>query len=359
MTIRNCILLCVSAFLYYSGLMCIIHWLHRRSGQRLLILNYHQASGGELRHHLLYLRKHFRLQFVDHALEALYTTGKNKTSGTDRRLPLAVTFDDGYLDNYTHAYALARELQIPITIFLISGYIGDGTAFWWFDKLVEKAQVNQATIDGHTYHLNKPGEQHELAQMIDTQVSSAADEGVRQTYLRRISRTLSVPVTAIADTPASMLTWEQVQEMQASGWVAFGGHTLHHPTLARLANADEACKEVAVCRSLLQEKLGRPAYVFAYPHGGVEHIGVNGVLAAQRAGYRWAVTTLQGVNTPRTHPYLIRRISANSQLHWLVIVLMTSGVWDFLSYFHWLIKRMKHREILKMMCLYGPGRTES
>lgn len=349
MTIRNRILLCVSAFLYYSGLTRIIHWLHRRSGQRLLILNYHQASGGELHRHLLYLRKHFRLQFVDHGLEALYS--KNKASGKDRRLPLAVTFDDGYLDNYTHAYALARELQIPITIFLVSGYIGNGAAFWWFDHLVEKAQVNQTTIDGHTYHLNKLGEQHELAQMIDTQVSSEADERARRTYLSRMNRALSVPVTAIADTPVSMLTWEQVQEMQASGWVAFGGHTLHHPTLARLTNVDEACKEVAACRSLLQEKLGRSAHVFAYPHGGVEHIGVNGVLAVQRAGYRWALTTLQGVNTPRTDPYLIRRISANSQLHWLVIALMTSGVWDFLSYFHWFIKRMKHRKILRMLPL--------
>ena len=353
MTIRNRILLCVSAFLYYSGLMRIIHWLHRHSGQRLLILNYHQASGGELRHHLLYLRKHFRLQFVDQALATLYT--KNEaSSGKDQRLPLAVTFDDGYLDNYTHAYALARELQIPITIFLISGYIGDGAAFWWFDHLVEKARVKHVMIDGRTYHLNKLGEQHELAQMIDTQVSSEADEGARRTYLCRMGRMLSVPVASIADTheaPVPILTWEQVQEMQASGWVTFGGHTLHHPTLARLTNAEEACKEVAACRSLLQEKLGRSAYVFAYPHGGVEHIGANGVLAVQRAGYQWAVTTLQGVNTPRTDPYLIRRISANSQLHWLVIAFMTSGVWDFLSYFHWLIKRMKHRKILKMMRL--------
>ncbi len=350
MSLRNCILLCVSAFLYYSGLMRIIHWLHRRSGPRLLILNYHQASGGKLRRHLLYLRKHFRLQFLDHALEELYA--ENGVSGKDRRLPLVVTFDDGYLDNYTHAYTLARELQIPITIFLISGYIGDGAAFYWFDHVVEKAQVNQAKIDGHTYHLYKLDEQQELAQMIDRQVSTEADEGAQQKYLSRICRELSVPIIAITNSKEAsvpMLTWEQVQEMQASGWVAFGGHTLHHPTLARIANPDEAYEEVAGCRFQLREKLRQPVRVFAYPHGGIEHIGANGLLAVQRAGYRWAVTTLQGVNTPQTDPYLIRRISANSQLHWLIIVIMTSGVWDFLSYFHWFIKRMKHRKILEMI----------
>ena len=354
MTKWNCMLICVSAFLYYSGLMRVIHWLHRRSGRRLLILNYHQASGGELHRHLLYLRKYFRFQFLDEALEVLYTTGEDKVSGKDRRLPLAVTFDDGYADNYTHAYALARELQIPITIFLISGYIEKGAAFWWFDQLVEKASVNQTTIDGQTYHFNRLDEQQELAQVIDKQESAKANTETRQTYLRQISNALSVPVTALADlneVPVPMLTWEQIEVMQASGWVAFGGHTLHHPTLATLTNADEAYNELATCRSLLQEKLGRSVRVFAYPHGGIEHIGANGLLAAQRTGYRWAVTTLQGVNTPRTHPYLLRRISAQSQLHWLLIALMTSGVWDLLSYFNWLVKRMKYRKILKIMRL--------
>jgi peptidoglycan/xylan/chitin deacetylase (PgdA/CDA1 family) len=354
MTTRERLLFYVAFFLYYSGLMLVLHWLHRHSRQRLLILNYHQASGEELRNHLLYLRKHFRLQFLEPALEALYATGGDRAPDRDRRLPLAITFDDGYLDNYTHAYPLARELQVPITIFLTSSYIDYDAAFWWFDHMVEKSQVNQITLGGHIYHLNESGEQQELARMIDTQVSSIADEASRQAYLRSMSSALCIPFSNTADlikTPKPMLTWEQAQEMQASGWVCFGGHTMHHPTLARLANMDEAFKEVADCRSLLQEKLGRSAYVFAYPHGGVQHIGVNGILAAERAGYRWAVTTLQGVNTPQTHPYLIRRTSASSQMHWLLIALVTSGLWDFLSYFNWLLMLIKQRKTLGKMHL--------
>lgn len=354
MAIRERILLCISFFLYYSGLMRAIHWLHRHSGPRLLILNYHQASGGELRSHLLYLRKHFRLQFLDRALETIYTGGAEKTSSKDRRLPLAITFDDGYLDNYTHAYPLARELEIPITIFLISSYIGEGTALWWFDHLVERAQVNEVTVNGYTYCLNKLDDVQELAQIISTQVGSIADEASRRAYLSEMISKLSALVdidAVLNEKPVPMFSWEQAEEMQASGWVAFGGHTLHHPTLALLANADEAFKEVAACRSLLQEKLGRPTFVFAYPHGGIQHIGINGISAAKRAGYRWAVTTLQGVNTAETHPYLIRRISANTRIHWLLIALMTSGLWDFLSYFNWFVTRLKRRKMLKMMHL--------
>ena len=326
MPARDRLLLCFSFSLYYSGLMRAIHWLHRHSGPRLLILNYHQASGGELRSHLLYLRKHFRLEFLDHGLDAIYTTGTQKTFARDRRLPLAITFDDGYLNNYTHAYALARELRNSLTIFLISSYIGEGTAFWWFDHLVERAQVDEVVVDGHPYSLNESDDVQALARIISTQVSSIADEASRRLYLIEMTGKLSAPVdvdTVLNEKPVPLFSWEQAQEIrrQAVRWHL--RHTLRHPTLALLASADEAFKEVAACRSLLQEKLGRSAFVFAYPHGGIQHIGINGISAAERAGYRWAVTTLQGVNTAGTHPYLMRRISANTRIHWLLIALIT------------------------------------
>jgi len=280
---RNQLMIWVSAFLYYSGLMRIVHWLHQRSGQRLLILNYHHASDSDLRRHLLYLRKHFRLSSLDSALDELFTTDKKQVPRQDRLLPLALTFDDGYEDNYTHAYALAQELHIPISIFLISGYIDNSTI------------SNQ-----------------ELG---------------------------------------PLLTWNQVHEMQASGLVAFGGHTLHHPILSSLINKDEVCQEIAGCRSLLEQKLGQAPRIFAYPHGGIEHIGVNGILAVRRSGYQWAMTTIPGSNTPDSHPLLLQRFSADTHMHWLVIALITSGIWDILSALHWFGRRYRNptRSQLKRM----------
>src|SRR5205823_582788 len=103
----------------------------RCSGQKLIILNYHRATGGDLRRHLLYLRRHYRIMHVEAALEELYGPRKEKHHGTDRRTPLVLTFDDGYRDNYTHGFALAQELEIPFTIYLIPGYIESGAYFWW------------------------------------------------------------------------------------------------------------------------------------------------------------------------------------------------------------------------------------
>src|SRR5437764_6763483 len=111
----------VAASFYYSGLVKLARWHTERSGPGLVILNYHRASGGDLRSHWLYLRRHYRLLHLEAALEELYKPCKEVSHKRDRRPLLALTFDDGYYDNYTHSFALTRELQVPITIFLIPG----------------------------------------------------------------------------------------------------------------------------------------------------------------------------------------------------------------------------------------------
>jgi len=93
----------IAACFYYSGLVKLARWWTRRSGPRLIVLNYHRASGGDLRHHLLYLRRHYRMLHLEEALEELYTPSRVGKDRGDLRTPLALAFDDGYRDNYTHA----------------------------------------------------------------------------------------------------------------------------------------------------------------------------------------------------------------------------------------------------------------
>jgi len=120
----------IAACFYYSGLVRLAHRYIRRSERRLIILNYHRATGGNLHRQLLYLRRHYRILHLEAALEELYTARDARKQDGDRRMPLVLTFDDGYRDNYTYGFALARELQVPMTIFLIPGYIEIGQCFW-------------------------------------------------------------------------------------------------------------------------------------------------------------------------------------------------------------------------------------
>src|SRR5260221_11182559 len=300
-TLRKRVLMFIAACFYYSGLVKLARWWTRRSGQRLVILNYHCATGGDLRRHLLYLRRHYRILHLEAALEELYTSPLEGYQKQDRRTPLVLTFDDGYHDNYSDGFALARELQVPITIFLIPSYIESGDYFWWREgmRLVCRAQVQEARIEGRTYHRDQAEDQRALAQAIDRRLRFATSVAEREAFLAATRKALAVPPSVSAEeVPSLPLTWEEVRKMKESGWVSFGAHTMHHPILAYLSDPAEGQCEVGECRTVLGQQLGHPVRTFAYPVGKPEHIGDVALGAVREAGYDLAVRTTYGSKIP-------------------------------------------------------------
>lgn len=319
---------------YYSGLVKLARWWRRHSRQCLIILNYHRASGGDLRRHLLYLRRHYRMMHLDEALEELYSPPGARAAGYDRRTPLVLTFDDGYYDNYTHAFKLARELQVPITVFLIPGYIENGHYFWWLEpeRLVHSARVMNVTLDGKKYQLAQAEERVAFARAIDARLRYAPSVTEREQFLTGVREMLGVPLPFPAkEELIRPLTWAEVREMEKSGWVSFGGHTINHPILAYLSCPEETKREIAECRNILMQQLGHVVRAFAYPVGRQEHIGEFAPQAVHEAGYDWAVTTIRGAATSRDDPYRLPRVLGDVTRHWLVMAAETSGVWHFFS----------------------------
>ncbi len=326
----------VAAFLYYSGLVALFRWLMRRAGPRLIILNYHRSKG-DLRRHLLYLRRHYRMLHLDEALEELYMGRKSVQQKQDRRTPLVLTFDDGYHDNYTYAFKFVNELHVPITIFVVPGYMDSGDFFWWGEglRLVKCAQVDQVTLDDRVYQLGKATDRSLLTKLIDSRLRFARSVAERETFLKMIRALLavqplndSIGYEGDVDLP---LSWAEAMKMQESGWVSFGAHTMHHPVLAYLDDQDELRSEIVSCRAVLEQRLGKPIRTFAYPIGRTEHIGEDAVNAVKEAGYLWAVTTMRGVATPTSDPYRIERVLGDASRHWLLMAAETSGLWHKIS----------------------------
>jgi peptidoglycan/xylan/chitin deacetylase (PgdA/CDA1 family) len=107
---------------------------------RIPILMYHSISGRkETTHpyfqtctspavfesHMRYLKEnHYAVVSLEKAVEEL-SNGK-----TENRKAVVITFDDGYLDFYTHAAPILKKHGFPATVFLPAGFITDsGTRF--------------------------------------------------------------------------------------------------------------------------------------------------------------------------------------------------------------------------------------
>ncbi|MEP6595746.1 MAG: glycosyltransferase [Ginsengibacter sp.] len=89
-----------------------------------------------------------------------------------------------------------------------------------------------------------------------------------------------------------IMGWEKIFELQKEG-VQFGSHSCTHRSLTALLPADIVL-EAAKSRTILQQKLGEPIRIFAYPHGHTNSV-VEHLIGA--CGYVLGLSSTSGLST--------------------------------------------------------------
>lgn len=219
--------------------------------------------------------------------------------------PVLVTFDDGYRDNYDHAWPIARSLGVPLTIFLATDHVDTSSPFYW-------------DLAAYCFHHSPRQEAFlpilgrrslEDPRLVDEWIASAKalPESDKLRAVAQLPETLDVEVHdgAFDDT---LLTWDQVKEMQAHG-VDFGAHTCTHPILTKV-DALEARRQILDSKAAVEERTGTAAIGFAYPNGLQNDFDGPAIDAVGEAGFELAFSLLPGPNRMRdivVRPFQVRR----------------------------------------------------
>ena len=286
------------------GLDASSHFWRALSG-RALILMYHrvlppqQAAAGFVQpgmyvtpdtfeRHLQWLTHHFDVRPL-RSLIGMWDSGQ----WDDRTRYCAITFDDGWLDNYVHAYPLLRAYGVPATIFLATALIG--TRQWlWSDQL--------------GYLLNASASGRARIADVDASIerAKALPRRMRDEWIGRLTDRTGVRVPD----DRCFLDWDEVREMRKGG-VDFASHTSTHAILTAL-DAETLEREVREPLDVLARELGSFAPLLAYPNG--DHSAAV-VEAARRAGYAAAVTTRPGIESRApTDRLRLRRVGAHEDV---------------------------------------------
>jgi len=96
----------------------------------------------------------------------------------------------------------------------------------------------------------------------------------------------------IASPPRSLMGWDTIRGLAKEG-CHFGSHTLSHPALTTLPDADLE-QELTRSRQIIEDRLSRPIRHFAPPYGLA---GDREQAAIRRAGYVTSVSTRLGTAT--------------------------------------------------------------
>lgn len=101
----------------------------------------------------------------------------------------------------------------------------------------------------------------------------------------------------------ALLNWDDIVELDRDGTLRFEAHSLTHPNLPALDDA-EARQEIAGSKRELENRLGRVVRAFSYPSG---LYGEREETLAREAGYRIAVSCEPGVNDRSTNQFALKR----------------------------------------------------
>lgn len=318
--------------------------LRRRNRGRVTIVQYHGVTTSRRGDLLSFRKKHVEAtQFAGQMrwlrdlynvvplerIVAHYLTG----------VPLpeycaAITFDDGFRNNYTVAYPVLQELSLPATIFVPTDFVS-GHGPLWLDRI--------------EYAFNTTPREHLALEILGVPVSfpltneqeRAGSKRLLKNLLRQASPALIAGVVAELEAHAGValgedrdaqgdyapLTWDELSEMQGSRLVSVGSHTVTHPILPQ-CSAGQVDHELQRSKSVIEDILGRGCNMFCYPNGDFDP---SIRAAVGRAGYAGAVCSRQGLNDGSTDLLTMKRIGVPGTVPLSEFAALVSGSLFLLS----------------------------
>jgi len=313
--------------IYYSGALhlLILILTKFRKKHYAAILFYHRFSSDssndyglphldvhEFKKQMRHIKRWYSVVTMDELANRV-TKGNPFTSPS-----VVITIDDGYLNNYTLAYPVLRELDLPAIIYLTTGFIGTNKAPW-VDCLINILSVTKAKtlcfpdlLGGEVLDIStQRGERAAITKIFQVMVRLEHKE--KTLAMEKLSEILSVKEIWGDDNERKMLNWNEVMEMSRNK-ISFGAHTVSHPTLSRM-ELPEAKQEIYESKMEIEARIGCKVRHFAIPNGKIEDFNEELKRYCEEIGVKTVVSTEPGVISAQSDPYLLQRICPSTPIY--------------------------------------------
>jgi len=222
---------------------------------------------------------------------------------------VAVTFDDGYVDNLREARPHLVAANVPATVFLTVGAVGQAREFWW-DEVARgilgrrEALYCEVALNGSACRLQfgaasddelrenswwrawqEPRTSRQRMYLEFWRRLRDAGAAARDDAMERFRKASDLVAPAPSDLP---MTASDVAQLTRDGLIQIGGHTVTHPVLT-LLGPEERRREIVEGKRRCEDLVNGPVAGFAYPHGAEDEACRN---AVRENGFAWACSTV-------------------------------------------------------------------
>lgn len=225
----------------------------------------------------------------------------------------AITFDDGYADNYDIALPILRRHGLTATFFIATGFLDGGRMF--NDTVIEAirsappAQIDLTAIGLGRHTVDTIAARRATINALLPQIKYQ-DSAQRAETVAAVAEACGVELPTVL-----MMTTPQLRALHAAG-MGIGAHTVNHPILARLDTVN-AHREIAESKAHLEAVLGEPIRLFAYPNGkpGDDYLPEHAAMV-KKLGFDAAVSTAWGAARVETDRYQLPRFTPWERQKW-------------------------------------------
>jgi peptidoglycan/xylan/chitin deacetylase (PgdA/CDA1 family) len=284
----------------------------RRHQGRLVIVTFHRVLPEQFRgrYHipglvvtpeeldwtLTYLRRSYTVGRLDHV------HARHEAGDAPARPYLAITFDDGYADNYIYARPVLEKHGVRATFFLPAAFIGRDR-LPWYDSLGFALTPADRRTDLERGILAR----HDLGHVAEADPETVIDEAKR---IRPQLRQALIETLRPTRVPAWARTMnlEELSTLSREGH-EIGAHTMTHPIL-NTCDDPTLDWELRGSKSMLEGLVGSEVTSLAYPNGDQD---VRVLRAVRSAGYLRAVTTQWGANERGRERLLLSRCDIDAR----------------------------------------------
>lgn len=256
--------------------------------------------------------KYLKSNFDVVPLAKLFDLHRSKT--IPKRRTVALTFDDGYLNNFTIALPLLEKHQLPATFYIISKSIEDPKYMSWPDiiDIITKHHKDDLIIAGHKF--NFPGffceELQSDLQSYLKSLPSGPDATVQELgkqFAPLIERELQTNRELVQVVNAEELTRHSNNPL-----LEIGSHSHNHPNLANLSDSDQEF-QLERSKEILENLCNSEIISFAFPDGSYNKSTIN---LALKAGYKNLAAVNYKFDENHSNPNLLSRFTVSNSTTW-------------------------------------------
>ncbi|WP_078125521.1 polysaccharide deacetylase family protein [Leptospira alexanderi] len=263
-------------------------------------------SAASFRSQMEYISRYCTVLSMDEVCD-LHLSGKDYPKNA-----VAVTFDDGFRNNFTIAAPILEEYKVPATFYITSGIVNTDIMFW-VDQLEDclnlcnkssiKIDLDKSTTFSLDGFENKEKALIEIKKYCKSVNSARKDEIVKQV----VYETEILPSVSHSKN-YEKIDWQQLKDLSKNPLFIIGGHSMYHNVLTSFDSEEKLNLDICLSIDLLSYNLGFNLTHYAYPEGQYSHYNESVVRILKKKGIICSPSAVHGTNNKNVDLFSLKRI---------------------------------------------------